>query len=106
MKIESLNGPNDLLKLGGWLAQIFTNMHPDDAQVRMSALFVNMVGNIPAKDWEEIKAAAKRPCECGDPECGHAIAAVIQAGDLCREYFKRITERQRHENPEEKGLTE
>ena len=101
-----MQGPEGLPHIGGFLAAAFTNMHPQEAQVILSAVFVNMVGNIPDEQWELIKEASTLPCECGDPQCGEAIKAVIKAGDECRAHFKRVIDRQRPENPEEKGLAE
>lgn len=105
MNVEIIQG-GGLPEMGGFIAQALSSMHPQDAQAMLGAIFVNMVGNIPDDHWEAIKKAAQLPCECGDAGCGEAARAMIKAGEVAREQFKRVTGKRNPENLEEKGFSE
>lgn len=105
MNIEIFEG-GELADMGTFLSGAISQMKPQKAQAVLGAIFANMVGNIPQEKWEKIKAASQLPCECGDPRCGDAVKAIFAAAEVARVQFKRITEEQTPNNPDEKGFSE
>lgn len=90
MNIEVIAG-GGLPELGAFIGGAIASMPPDQGQAMLGAIFANIVGNIPADRWEKIKEASKLPCQCGDPNCGIAVTAVIEAAQKAREQFERVT---------------
>lgn len=90
--------------MGAFLGHAIDSMPPNFAQAQLAAIFANIVGNISEGQWEQIKEAAKLPCECGDPHCGETIKAFIVAADVARAQFAQKAPKP-PENPDEKGFS-
>lgn len=105
MNIEIIQA-GGLPEMGAFIGHAISTMPPEFGQAHLGAVFANIVGNIPAEEWEKIKQASQLPCECGDPDCKVAITAVIEAGEKARKQFEENVGAHIPENPDEKGFSE
>jgi len=80
--------PDVIASLGAVIGVSLTDMAATQAQAVLGGTLGNVVGHIPDEQWEQMKAVAYIPCDCGNPNCQDIARKTFEALDLLRKDWK------------------